>query len=294
MNETTHNPPPEVTIPGRDVFRAAAHSLQQQAEGKWKHAARSNTLLLILILAVSTVLAVPTGLVFINDLDWPAWLSLPIAFALHVFLAFFVHWAISNKKAEKIGAAAAFAGGAALLIIAFLVVAVLRANNMMDGGKSPLIAWIAALVYWLVECAIPIGLGVAFESASENAADERARKVRADDFSNMINGAGTDAAGAWTDAEARLQHELAAFDRLTTLSPDAVRKSDHKKDEQQRDWLNQLWEAHPGKRFADLKNSGKGAYPEVDMQEPQISERRGLSFMEMNNEHTHDLTPRDR
>jgi hypothetical protein len=245
-------------VPEPDAFRAAAHSLQRQAEAKWKHAARMSNLCLLLVLVASAILAVPTGLVFVSEWEWPEWLAFPIAFALHAFLAFFVHWFVSSRKAGRAGAAAAFATGAALLMGAFFVVAILRANAMAEGGKPMWLAWTAALVYWLVECAIPIGLGVAYEGASENTADERAKAVRAQDFTRKIDAAGEDASGTWQDAEDRLEEETGAFSLRAMRFPETVMPPQRRTNEQQAQWLHELWEAHPGMRFADLKSRREG------------------------------------
>ena len=250
--------------PEPDAFCAAARSLEQRAESRWKHAARMSNLLLSLVLAASAVLAVPTGLVFINEWDWPLWLSFPIAFALHAFLAFFVHWAISFRKVGKIGACIAFGLGAIILVIGFFIVAVLRANSMGQAGHTAQLAWAAALIYWLVECAVPIGLGVAYENASENSADERARLIRAREFTRMIETAGDDADGTWSDAEARLEHENKDFALQAVREPDKIKPLQLKANEQKCEWLHALWETHPGKRFHELK----GVHKNIPTQKP--------------------------
>lgn len=254
-NIIVNDMPQEKPVLNQDHFLGMAGELVQQAEADLRPAGCAQNIFIVVMSAVSVLLAIPTGKVF-ETMEWSFWLAYGTALLMHVLLVLTTHWTIGFRKTGKTAMTAICGTSVAVLIAAFFFISMARAQTWITGSTmDPFIAYLLSIVIWLVECSVPVSMGGVLAMLTEKTDDRQADVSFWKRHMGLIGSADHDADGAWHDAEAKLKDEIGSFEKQAARYPEKVTYGSNKENKQRSARLKHLYEAHPGKRYAQLNNS---------------------------------------
>lgn len=196
------------------------------------------------LIALLLLLAIPTGFAMAYLFSWPFVAGYVLAVVMHLMLAAAVHGVVLGKRTGHNALAATCAVCTAILVFGFLLAAYSRQKMLVENGLEATLAWLAAILFWLIEIAGPIITGFEHAVKSDNLTEAKEDRAFYHDHYALIDASPDDAPGEWDD---QIEDVRVKMDRLP--GPSSRTQKEEREFQRLQRWLDALCVYHPYNRY---------------------------------------------